>query len=58
MITDKKKKISVHWIETKSMLSDCLTKTGASSDKLCEVLEKGYVNVNELMNQEKKHASS
>ena len=58
MITDKKKKISVHWIETKSMLSDCLTKTGASSDKLCEVLEKGFVNINELMNQERKHASN
>ena len=39
------------------MLSDCLTKTGASSEKLCKVLESGFIPVKELMKDEDKHVS-
>ena len=57
MILNDKTKISVHWIKTANMLSDCLTKTGASSEKLCKVLESGFIPVKELMKDEDKHVS-
>ena len=57
MLQDKKKKISMHWIKTANMLSDCLTKTGASCENLCEAIESGFINIKSLL-QEEKHISN
>ena len=59
IVQNPKKRLSVHWISTDEMLSDCLTKSTASSAKLCEALEIGFVNVKYLqkMEEEKRHAS-
>lgn len=59
MIHDPKKKVSIHWITTDEMLSDCLTKSTASSSKLCEALEIGFINLEYLLGIEnmKKHTS-
>ena len=35
------KEIILHWIDTKNQLADCLTKLGASSKLLINVLENG-----------------
>ena len=58
LVLDKKKKISVHWVKTAHMISDCLTKIGASSEKLCDVIENGFINIQDLMEEEKNHASN
>ena len=34
-----KQEISVHWIEGKEQIADCLTKRGASSNQLLEILQ-------------------
>lgn len=40
--------ISPYWIPTKLMLSDCLTKLGASTRELQQVMENGFIDLEEL----------
>ena len=48
IVGDKEENLNVHWIPTKLMLSDCLTKMGASSDKLAYVMENGRLELEEI----------
>ena len=48
MLSDKSENINLYWIPTKLMLSDCLTKIGASSEKLIQVMETGCIDLEEL----------
>ena len=57
LIKNEDENVEVHWISTNEMLSDCLTKTGASTDKLCIALENGFIDLKKLMEEEKRHAS-
>ena len=59
VVQDPKRKISMHWITTDEMLSDCLTKSTASSAKLCDALEKGFIDIEDLLEIEnlKRHTS-
>ena len=43
VVNKPSEQISVHWVSTKEMLCDCLTKIGASTDKLCYALEHGKI---------------
>lgn len=49
MINDTSMNINLYWIPTKLMLSDCLTKLGASSEKLQRVMETGCIDIEELV---------
>ena len=40
--------ILLYWIPTKLMLSDCLTKIGASTQELQQVMENGLIDLEEL----------
>ena len=53
MINNKNQKMNVHWISTQNMLSDCLTKMGASSEKLCYAIENGTIELENLKNEAK-----
>ena len=57
LVQNQEMKTKVHWVKTSHMISDCLTKTGASCEKLCQVLENGYINIEDLIEEENKHAS-
>ena len=48
IISNEEEKVFVHWIPTSLMLSDCLTKIGASSGKLSEVMESGTFDLETL----------
>jgi len=53
LINDADLKINLHWIGTEDMLSDCLTKMGASSNKLCYAIENGSIELERLKNEAK-----
>lgn len=48
LIHPESEKISLYWIPTDLMLSDCLTKIGASREKLSQVMMTGTLNQTEL----------
>lgn len=48
IVENKEELLSVHWIPTQLMLSDSLTKIGASSEKLAQVMECGKLDLQEL----------
>ena len=52
VINNVSEKIKVRWIKSSNMLSDSLTKDGASSMKLCNVLENDFIDIRELEKDE------
>ena len=48
LIGNMSNNIHLYWIPTEIMLSDCLTKMGASSDKLAHVMNTGKLDFKEL----------
>ena len=48
LVNSPHENIEVHWIKTDEMLSDSLTKFGASTEKLCSVIESGKMDLNKL----------
>lgn len=52
IVQDKTEKVCVRWVKSANMLSDSLTKNGASTQKLCQVLEESYMDIEELEKDE------
>ena len=52
VINNPLERTSIHWVKSSSMISDCLTKKGASTINLCQMLENGYIDVETLMEEE------
>lgn len=48
MVNSPSENIDLHWISSREMLSDSLTKIGASSFKLCSAIEKGKLDLTQL----------
>ena len=48
IVCNNEMNLEVHWIPTALMLSDCLTKMGASSEKLATVMETGKLDLQGL----------
>jgi hypothetical protein len=53
LTNDTNQNMNLHWIGTQDMLSDCLTKMGASSEKLCYAVENGSIELERLKNEAK-----
>lgn len=61
VISNTSENTQVKWVKSSNMLSDCLTKTGASTMELCKVLEEGFIDVHNLDKDDDEkigHASS
>jgi hypothetical protein len=56
-VQNQEMKTKVHWVKTSHMISDCVTKTGASWEKLCQILENGFINIEDMIEEENKYAS-
>ena len=52
IINEAAEKTSVHWIKSCNMLSDCLTKKGASTLTMCQMLENGHIDIGKLLEDE------
>ena len=52
IINEPAEKTSVHWIKSCNMLSDCLTKKGASTLTMCQMLENGHIDIEKLLEDE------
>ena len=52
ILSDETEKTNICWVKSENMLSDCLTKKGANSARLCEVLENGFIDVPQLLKDE------
>ena len=57
LVQNQEMKTKVHWVKTSHMISECLTKTGASCEKLCQELENGFIKIEDMIEEENKHAS-
>ena len=52
VLEDPVQNTEIHWVKSANMISDCLTKLGASVLKMNEVLETGSINLRELLEDE------
>ena len=52
ILEDPVQHTEIHWVKSANMISDCLTKLGASVLKMNEVLETGSINLRGLLEDE------
>ena len=53
ILEDDDEKTSICWVRSENMLSDCLTKKGASSLRLCQALESGFIDIQSLLSEDR-----